>query len=913
MNVKTLAMGIVAILLFSVNLYFIPNQINTMIDEGIADAQVMTADTWEDESWLNSTGQRSYYAWNITNLEAYQSGVAESLEFEKVGPVIYDITTHRTVLHHDEVNGILTYEEYNSFEWADGLAGDTQLTNMNILWDPQRIGATSLAVDIGAQFTKGYFTRNMLEFDLLHRAPAQIVAEQVKADAMVQQNAFGTGSLHERAFFNNAYTEWNNTFEVQAMYNLTLEENNVTTQYTWEPFEHGDFEHDLLYGTDPGDATVCIGITCELGVLMFVGDGTPDENASDLTMSSNSTVRAIKNGYAAFQEDGNLDKMTTWVRDTIIYGLVEPLWLETTPVASLDELTHDQLNDRLEQMTGVRIDHEPTLDHLLYGVVDGTHVGLLSCDSMGIMCGVTHFLQGASEDPFGTMNEYTVNNSHRFGYSELVGIAQNWAGGWFLGDSSYEWILTGGSGRLNADAWLDVAFGSTDPVTGGYIPLGLNQAGVWGLMYGDPVDISAEVSHNILFGETHGLTSSFGVDFLYGEMAGVSVPMDENMTPMAGGVQHVWNDTFVAELYGIDENAAKSLRWLVREKVFNEFIGDLLGEFFGAEPYLTQSVNEWLFGWRDPLVATLAGDENDPELGWVSLEKNATYYGSGGVSTESETVISIYTGAKAGNMAGERLAQDGDVHLPWRTPARNESAYGLLPPVIQAGVAGGMFDADSPVRLNLGGYAVATSTVTGPGSVGAVETVQHNLVVDPTQNPIQAKLIGAESVLDVFPGALPIYFGAEVVVQVEPNLDKAVGGEANSYFYLDVRGVGHSNPSMANLTPVFQIQSSGAPNAEQMEQLVGLQRSVGMLESSTDFDTTGDEFYLDQVMFALYLVADVLILLALKSVFLPAGIEEETEDEVDAAFDDDEGVDQTAEVEAEEAEDEGEAASEDQD
>ena len=69
--------------------------------------------------------------------------------------------------------------------------------------------------------------------------------------------------------------------------------------------------------------------------------------------------------------------------------------------------------------------------------VDGTNVGMLKCDSQKILCGSTNILQGALEDPFAVVDDYTLNPADRFGYTDMVGIVQNWAGNWFTAVTKY--------------------------------------------------------------------------------------------------------------------------------------------------------------------------------------------------------------------------------------------------------------------------------------------------------------------------------------------------------------------------------------------------------------------------------------------------------------------------------------------
>ena len=803
MNAKALALGIVGILLMGINLAVISPFVMEVTEETLSTATVMDNETWEDEEWLNATSERSFFAWNLSNAAALQSGAETEMEFEQLGPFTYELTTKREVLYHDVESGVLTYREYNVYNWLSGESGDTQLTNINILFNTQKIGAVGSAIDFGSSFVKGAFTRDMLYVDLSERAPSIWVSNDL-TDA-------GEEAIR-------AEVAWGDS-----------EDDNTTL-------------HHVLYDAkDPGDSSVCIALTCDIGSMLMVRLGAPDNG-------SNSLARASMFGYTG------ADDAETFERDHAIYNVINTRFANHGGGAHLESASHESLNERLDEMTGVTINDEPTLQNLLFGVVDGTNVGMLKCDSQKILCGSTNILQGALEDPFAVVDDYTLNPADRFGYTDMVGIVQNWAGNWFTAVTKYEMILSGGEGWIHADEWFYEAFGSIDPINNEYITLGLNQQGAWGLVYGDVVDLDAEVTATLFEGE-HRITGDFAIDFMYGEIMGYSVPMDENFIPTPGGEVHVWDEALVAQIYNLDNNSANALRWLFSYTVFDQFLEPLLEQFLDVVPYKTQSINQWLFGWEDPLS------------GWVSLEKNATFFGCGDTdvdgpcSTDSASVYSVYTGAVGDHEPGQIIAEDGDIHLPWRTPARNESAYGLLDPVVQTGAVGSYYDATKPAMANLGGYAVQTSEITGTGSVHGIETQTHTFTLDPLENPIQAKLLAQENVLDIFPGALPVYFGGEVVMEMEPTVNAAIAGDLNSYFYLDTRGIGAVNPTMEDLQPVFQISQSSSMTEAQSEDFKDLVITNTQPYSYwANLDTGADAFYIDQITMMIWILAIVSLL-----------------------------------------------------
>ena len=69
MNAKATALGIVGILLISTNLFVVSPFVMDVVEEKLSEATIMTNETWEDDEWLNATSTRSFYAWNLTNVD----------------------------------------------------------------------------------------------------------------------------------------------------------------------------------------------------------------------------------------------------------------------------------------------------------------------------------------------------------------------------------------------------------------------------------------------------------------------------------------------------------------------------------------------------------------------------------------------------------------------------------------------------------------------------------------------------------------------------------------------------------------------------------------------------------------------------------------------------------------------------
>ena len=912
MNTKAIVLAVVGLMLIGTNLAVVSPMVMSSTEAALEEATVWTEEKWEDDEWLNSTIQRAFFAWNLTNPgDAKADSDGNTVDdlgnavFERVGPFIYNVTTKLDVISHSEDAGTLTYTEYNEYEWCEGctwtdengtthtsLPSTTPITNINILYDTQRIGALGSVIEQGPNILKGTFTKNMLEIDLAERAPSRWTVDELISDLAEyasNETLVGNGTAEEESLWAKTWLLNQSGASASTLFNESV------------------INHIFLNASDSSTG-VCIAFTCELGPMLMHRLGEPG--------SVNSIARALIYGHTVMEGDGSINLSATLAADQIVYDAINTRYVAQGGAADLTTLSDADLKARLVEVSGVSTSFaESKMQNLLFGMDGGNPIGLLVCDADGFICGTTNLgLLGAAYDLPAIIEQYGL------GLQSLEAIAIDWMGGWYADGRNYEMILSGGSGHLNADDWVYAAFGSKNPVTGECVTLGLNgplllnpNRCMWEITYSDsPVDLSIEQSQNILNHEDYGLTKGFATDFLYGEINGLSVPMNESMLPEAGGTQHVWDNQFVADLYDIDINGAAALRWFLYDTLFTDNIGRLLESGLltdPIQPILTMEVNNWLLGWEDPLV------------GWASLEKNATYYGSGGIPTDGAvSKYTVYTGDGDGlpgqrifewDMGGttwidadyasdlnpsydDKCLQDGEIsdldqttcdfndiphqNLAWRTPARNDATYGLLGEVSQANVVGTVFPADGSANMNLGGYAVVDSSVVGKDSIAGIKTYQHTIDVDPLDNPIQAKLLAQKSLLDVFPNALPVYFGGEVEMQVEPSVNAVIGLQMNSYFYLDTRGifrgVGQVDPTMDDLQPVFQISiEKSIEGSQEWDEDASDEFKDKVTHNQqpyaywTNFDTGADAMYIDQVTFAIWLIATLLLLTSLAMIY----------------------------------------------
>ena len=813
---------------------FVAGQVEAGVQDVVADGydgydddgnENYTADY--DDEWLVSTSERVYFAYSLDNPDGVDAG--EAHEFTKMGPFIYEVTTTREILDFDYDAGEITYSEYDSFEWCENCAwidengdshnsvpGSTEITQVNILWNTQRIAGISTGIIYGEVFAKAGFANNMIATDLQNRAPSIWASEDIsgmvdtfslslQATGMDEVNA---SILAPSGVLSGAY--------VSATGGGTTSDILNNTQ-TFFPYADS-----ILYGAQDPSTGICIALTCDIGPMLVAGMGAPDGGVVTQT-------RAALYGYADAGDD-------MAAIDLAVYALAGNTFLAHGGGADLTQVT--DLRQRLNEVSGVDITNPDVLNGVIFGTPDAEIPnGLLSVsDYSGIpLNGIALFLLGAQGDLFGTMTTYGI------GLTQLLGLS-DYAGEWIgmVGTpTEFEMILAGGQGTLNADDWWQISFGGEEPIAGGYIPIGLNRAEFEGT-----IDMDVAKVTEILYTSPYALTSDFASIFMYGELSGSTLPAEE------GAETTDWNDAYVAGLYDISESDAAAVRSWVADFMFDQVIGALLGFQYGGSAYITQPVDNWLFGWRDIIVADVVyGEPDNMALGWVSLETNETYFGSDSVTTGD---YDVYVASTEGDDMGQRLLQgyinsdgngfcdfklnsDGTMadadssgmypceegelygfteHLPWRAPHRETSTLGLLSAhvgnenTVVAGAVGGVADSDDPFRVNLVGYAMAESVPGDMETYKGIEMRAHTVNLDPSQNQIQAKLIGSASFVDVLPGALPVYFGSNVDIKVEPVTQVAMYGKSVSMFHLDLRGPGMLNPEMGVDThPVFEIHT----------------------------------------------------------------------------------------------------------
>ena len=866
---KATIMLVIGIMLVGVNATIVTSTFDGLISEGMADnvAAAYAQDELIDDDWNESISEKVYFGYNLTDIDALSSE-DPSNAYTKVGPWIYNVTSHKELLDWNEVEGTMTYSEYEVFEWCgdctwkdrDGTMGDVgeiydsvpgtnDFQNVNILWMAESIGAIGpVGFEYGEPFAKAGFATNMMKLELSSKAPSIWSAEDIsnsiaEASSGMQDAGMDAATADAAApsyVMSYSYAVWNASAGAGMM----------------EPDFTSSANMILEDAVDPSTG-MCIALTCDYGPMLVAGMGEPNEVVTP--------TRAMLYGYSDVSEPER-----THI-DWAVYALAGNTFLANGGGADLT--TTDNNRERLLEVSGVNIANPAVLEYLLFGInEDGLAEGIIQeTDFNGLpLNGNILFLLGAQGDAFSTMSTYGI------GLTQLLGLA-DWAGAWIgmLGiPAEFPMILTGSSGTMNANDWWIASFGGEEPLAGGYIPLGLNM-GPWE----GQIDMSSEDVRNVLYDSPYALASTdFGAEFMYGEATGKTLPQGADGAE-AGGTVSDWNDEYVANLYGITVLEAQSVRNYIANFMVDVVVPTLLTFQTGASAYTTQTVDQWLFGSCDPVLEFQFGSV----ACYSSLETNKTYYGSvseefpNGISTGD---YSAYVMSIEGDTIGQRLMQgyantDGDglcdfdysvsgvylgediectegqvygmtEYLTWRAPAKDAANYGLMEEAVGSSVdyavlansIGAIGTADESFKYNLGGYAVAMTEVGEEVEFKGIPMVEHSIVLDATQHNIQSKLIPTSlSPVSVTPGVLGLYFNGNVDFKVEPNTNAVMYGHGTLQFVLDIRGLGYDSPDLSegatDAYPVFEIAIHSEIGDDDAEDVRGATDSIGIMGFTT--------------------------------------------------------------------------------
>ena len=798
-------------------------------DSACADSDCTTA----EEDWASSTSDRSYYAWNLTNADAVMAG--EAPVYDMLGPFDYEITTTRNIIEFNKSAGTLTYDESKVFTCAmdDPEDCNTPITQLNIPFQPQVVGATGMAIEGVMDLTKVGFSAGVMAIELESFSAAKKTAEDLEMSYMgIQAGAMTGGAAVDAATASTMIsTGWYDAFDAyfaatnsSGMNNLSGAGETITYTQAIMGMQQAEGAVTFAGNASMGDishamdsATWVTGedasLTSMNGVLLLAGhcDAFPTASYDEIMADAangfanvGTMQRASVWGFTAMADATTPDFNATIARDyAICYG-VAGTFAQINGGADddwfMDAMAVDA-STRIMNYLGVDIDNTVAMGLLFGGQDTDMPMGLFATNEEGTSFGLANFMGMEATDAMGA---YGLDATQ-------YGAIATWAGGWLSSASALPLALLGSTGTMTAEQFVNVTFGNEDPLNGGYLDNSLNLGGAWGTALipaseGAPsIALDAAVSGNILYGPL-GLTTATGATlFLYGELTGMTPPID--FATMGPGTPMEWNTTTVSALYGVDANAANAMRTLMMSVIYGDFVPGLLVDSFGSNgPYMTMPLNNWLYGWFDPVSMMVAEDPTAPSAGWAKLETNETYYGSNGVSTGPASVYVMCTGHNADCEKGEAVSEDGSNELSWRNTNMMMATFGLITVETLDGTTGGFLTGDGD-KVNAGGYAITDVTCSGDGEVKGIPVDECSASVDPTTNPITAKLIKSYSLLDAMTPALPVYFGSEINMKSEEISGLIIAGDSTSTFYLDTRTGTDlaSAPAMTDLQPVFQI------------------------------------------------------------------------------------------------------------
>jgi len=796
--------------------------------------------------WAVSTSQRDYSAWTITNLDDMMANGSEPA-YTEVGPFTYDITATRTLTGYDAANGTMTYTQVKSHKCAaeSVMPCDTPVTQINIGFQPQVIGATGLAINGIMDLTKVAFSAGMMGNDLENMQAGTATATTISAQlagTSAQINASGVDQAIADAMAPDALANgWFTAFDAYfaaingSGYNNMSGMGETITYSQAMGGQSANFS-DMSMTMAMNSAMMPTGdsaaLTTGLGVLLMAGHCKAHPTADSATIMADAAngfanigtmQRATIWGYMAMANETMPDLETTIARDyAVCYGVGgtfltngggDATWF-ATPTTSVNA------SARFANM-GITIDNMVAMNLLFAGQGTDTPTGLLASNADQTAFGLASFMQ---MDAVSAMTAFGLDATQ-------YGAIAMWAGAWLTDVSSLPMVLKGGAGVMTASLFVNTTFGAADPINGGYLTNSLNLGGAWGVLgasLGAPaIDLTAAQSGNLLYGPL-GLTTQAGATiFLFGELSGKTPPID--FTTMQPGAQMTWNASTISALYGIDVNAASAVRALMMGPIYGDtpesFVPGYLMSTFGTSQYLIQPVSSWLFGWHDPVSAYLAsGNPMDMTVGWASLDTNETYYGSDGVLNGDGTSYTVCTGEIAGCDKGESVLEDGSNELAWHNTRMATATFGLIGVEYLDGATGG-FLTGTDDKVDVSGYAVVPVTCDTTGTVEGIPVDICTASVEATSRSIQAKNLKTFTLLDAVPSALPIFLGSEITLKSEQLSGLIIAGESTTTFYLDTRQNTNMTtaPEMSDLIKVFTIKSSssiGTADAADMESKI---------------------------------------------------------------------------------------------
>ena len=493
--------------------------------------------TEADPDWATSTGERSYYAWNLTN-----PGDAEPV-YEQVGPFDYDITYTREIIDFNKTAGTLTYSESKVYTCAEDTRTpcDSEVTTTNIPFQPQVVGATGLAISGIMDLTKAGFAAAAINNEITSfsagKATADGLATQyggIQAGAMTGGNAVdaATASTMIGVGYYDAFDAYFAAMNMSGMNNMpgypptvsyTQAIQGQQAQVGAVTFAGNASITDMSYAFDSAVMPTGedVSLTGMIGVMVLAGhcDAFP-------TATYDEVMADAGNGFANV---GTMQRASIWnyvvdptapvpdINATIandwalcygvagtfgnVHGGGDDDWFTDESGTAVDAST------RIMNYLGVDIDNLVAMNLLFGGQGDATPTGILATNAVGdesaTAFGVATFI---GMDAATAMSTYNIDMTQ-------YGAIAAWVGGWLGSQTALPLVLLGGTGTITAEEFVNITLGGEDPINGGYLRYSLNMGGAWGVLGASagapPVSVAPEVAGNLLYGPL-GITTRTG-------------------------------------------------------------------------------------------------------------------------------------------------------------------------------------------------------------------------------------------------------------------------------------------------------------------------------------------------------------------------------------------------------------------
>ena len=158
-------------------------------------------------------------------------------------------------------------------------------SQINILWNTQRIAGMGQGIEYGEIFAKAMFAAQMIEFDLSNRAPSIWASDEV-ADIAA---ASGGGRFGDMSAEEGLIVSTYQSLGIDELYDHPLEIGNITAEEV----------KGIFYNANDGHGN-CVGITCDIGPVLVAGLGAPCLSMDEAPFTeciANSTARAHLLGF----------------------------------------------------------------------------------------------------------------------------------------------------------------------------------------------------------------------------------------------------------------------------------------------------------------------------------------------------------------------------------------------------------------------------------------------------------------------------------------------------------------------------------------------------------------------------------------------------------------------------------------